>query len=118
MGKTPISTNIALEKGFAIGTNEAHHVFDGFIPDNQLLAIGQNDAFPELPENIDIVFDLSGSISKTSQSIVSAIKQADVVIIPINNELKAINAGLNTIREVLPFNNNIIVVATKLQRKK
>lgn len=39
------------------------------------------------------------------------------MIIPIYNEVKAIIAGLNTIEEVSKFNKNIIVVATKLQRR-
>ena len=77
-----------------------------------------NDSFPVIPKDIDIVFDLAGSISKTSSSISSAIKQSDVVIVPIYNEVKSIKAGLNTIAEVMSLNKNIIVVATKLQKKK
>ncbi len=118
VGKTPIATNIALEKGFAIGTNEPYHVYQSLIAKNQLLSIGLNDSFPELPDTIDIVFDLAGTISETSHSITTAIKQADVVLIPICNELKAITAWLHTIAEVLPLNSNIVVIATKLQRKK
>jgi hypothetical protein len=37
------------------------------------------------------------------------------VLVPIYNEVKAINAGLNTITEVLHFNPNVIVIATKLR---
>ncbi len=67
---------------------------------------------------MDIVFDLAGSISKTAYSITSAIKQSDVVLVPIYNEVKSIKAGLNTIAEVSNFNKNIFVVATKLQKRK
>jgi len=67
---------------------------------------------------VDIVFDLAGSISKTAYSITSAIKQSDVVLVPIYNEVKSIKAGLNTIAEVMNFNKNIIVIATKLQKRK
>jgi len=63
-----------------------------------------------------MVFDLGGSISKNSHSIVSAIKQSDVVIVPIHNERKSIYSGIMTIREILRFNQNIFVVATKLKK--
>ncbi len=117
-GKTPIATNIALDRGYAVWTNEPYHIFDGFIPDNQLLSLDLNDTFPTIPDDVDIVFDLAGSISKTAYSITSAIKQSDVVLVPIYNEVKSIKAGLNTIAEVMNFNKNIIVIATKLQKRK
>ncbi len=41
-----------------------------------------------------------------------------MVIVPIYNEVKAIKAGLNTIAEVQALNPNIIVIATKLQKRK
>jgi MinD-like ATPase involved in chromosome partitioning or flagellar assembly len=114
-GKTPIATNIALDKDFCIGTNELFHVYDGFIPDNQLIALDTEDEFPDVG-NIDIVFDLAGSISKSAHSITSALKMSDYVIVPIYNEFKCLVAGLNTISQILEYNNNIIVVATKLQK--
>lgn len=116
-GKTPIATNIALDKDFCIGTNELFHVYDGFIPDNQLIALDTEDEFPDVG-NIDIVFDLAGSISKSAHSITSALKMSDYVIVPIYNEFKCLVAGLNTISQILEYNNNIIVVATKLQKTK
>ena len=36
---------------------------------------------------------------------------------PIYNEVKAIKAGLNTIAEVLELNKNVVVIATKLQKR-
>lgn len=51
-------------------------------------------------------------------SIVSAVSQSDVVLVPIYNELKCIHAGVHTIRELLPYNKNIVVVATKLVKRK
>ena len=115
--KTPIATNIALDREYAIWTNEPYHVFDGFIPDNRLISLDLNDAFPEIPDNIDIVFDLAGSISNSSSSILTAISQSDVVIVPIYNEVKSIHAWINTISEVLQFNKNVFVIATKLRKK-
>ena len=100
-GKTPIATNIALDKDFCIGTNELFHVYDNFIPDNQLIALDTEDEFPDVGD-IDIVFDLAGSISKSAHSITSALKMSDYVIVPIYNEFKCLVAGLNTIGEFNP----------------
>jgi cellulose biosynthesis protein BcsQ len=119
-GKTPISANIALDKGFCIGTNEAFHIYDSLINDNQLIALDTEEPFPaELADmDIDIVFDLAGSISKLAVSITSALSMADVVLVPIYNEYKSLVAGLNTIHQIQEYNSNIIVVATKLQKGK
>lgn len=119
-GKTPISTNIALDKDYCIGTNEAFHVYDSFIPDNQLIALNTEEAFPaEIEEHdIDIVFDLAGSISKLALSISSALKMADVVIVPMYNEYKSLVASVNTVAQIRELNQNIVIVATKLQKQK
>lgn len=119
-GKTPISTNIALDKDFCVGTNEAFHVYDNLISDNKLIALQTEEAFPQelIGHDIDIVFDLAGSISKLAVSISSALKMSDFVIVPIYNEYKSLVAGLNTINQIQEFNQNIIVVATKLQKQK
>lgn len=119
-GKTPISTNIALDKNFCVGTNEAFHIYDSFIEDDQLIALDTEEPFPsELKDmDVDIVFDLAGSISKLAVSITSALAMSDVVIVPIYNEYKSLVAGLNTIHQIQQYNKNIIVVATKLQKGK
>jgi cellulose biosynthesis protein BcsQ len=119
-GKTPISTNIALDKGFAIGTNEIFHVYDSFLDDNQLLALQPEDTFPKelVTHDIDVVFDLAGSISKTALSISTALEMSDFVIVPIYNEYKSLVGGLNTIEQIKQYNQNIIVIATKLEKQK
>ncbi|MFT2099733.1 ParA family protein [Marinomonas sp. 2405UD66-6] len=119
-GKTPISTNIALDKNFCVGTNEAFHIYDSLIEDDQLIALDTEEPFPsELKDmDVDIVFDLAGSISKLAVSITSALTMSDVVIVPIYNEYKSLVAGLNTIHQIQQYNQNIIVVATKLQKGK
>ncbi len=64
------------------------------------------------------MFDLAGSLSASAKSISSAIEQSDWVIVPIYDEYKSILAGLNTLAEVLHLNQNVIVVATKLQKQR
>ncbi len=75
-----------------------------------------------MTNNID-TFDVTNNIDtfgmiNTSHSITSAIKQSDLVIIPIFNEIKSLSAGIGTIQEIIPFNKNIMVIATKLQKTK
>lgn len=115
-GKTPIATNIALDREYALGTNEPFHVFEGFIPDDRLMAISMEESFPDIPDDIDIVFDLAGSISAHAHSISSALRQADLVIVPTWNEVKSLHSAVGTIREVANFTENILVIATKLQK--
>jgi len=119
VGKTPISTNIALDRGFALATNERFHSFDSMeaIDEDLLLAVPMEGEFPDLG-SIDVVFDLAGSISKHSLSISTAIKQADLVIVPIENEFKSITSGINTLLEVKQLGKPILVVATKLEKGK
>lgn len=119
-GKTPISANIALDKDYCVGTNELFHVYEGMFPDNKIIALKPEEAFPvELKEHdIDVVFDLAGSISQYSMSISSALQISDVVLIPIYDEYKSLVAGLNTVNQVMEYNDNIIVVATKLEKHK
>ena len=119
-GKTPIATNIVLDREYAIGTNEAFHVFDSFIPDERLLALDLTERFPAIPDDIDIVFDLAGAISEHSHSITSAVAQSDLVIVPIFNEVKSLNSGIGTLREVSNlegFHGQLAVIATKLQKQ-
>jgi hypothetical protein len=117
-GKTPIATNIVLDREYALGTNEPYHILDTFIPEERLITVASDEAFPVIPNDIDIVFDLAGSISKNAHSITSALQQSDLVIIPIFNELKCLTAWLHTILEAANFNKNIVVVATKLIKQK
>lgn len=116
-GKTPIATNIALDREYAIGTNEQFHVFDSFIPDDRLLAVDLTESFPTIPDGIDIVFDLAGAISEQSRSITSAVAQSDLIVVPIFNEVKSLNSGIGTINEVMKFDRPVLVVATKLQKQ-
>jgi len=120
-GKTPIATNIALDHDYAIGTNEAFHVYDGFIPDERLISLDLTEPFPEIPDGFDVVFDLAGAISKASHSITSALLQSNLVIVPIFNEVKSLAGGVGTLRELKKlkeFNADILVVATKLKKGK
>lgn len=117
-GKTPIATNIVLDRGYALGTNEFYNVYEGFIPEERLLVLKGGEEFPTIPEDIDMVFDLAGSISDNTPSIRSALVQADLVIIPCCDEVKHLRGCIGTIEAIKGFTRNILVVATQLEKQK
>ena len=117
-GKTPISANIAFDRGYALGTNEPFNVLEDIFDDDKVLSVEADDSFPELPADIDIVFDLAGSISRHAHSITSAITQSDLVIVPVYNDFKSRKSAIGTILEIEPLNQSILIVATKLQAQK
>lgn len=117
-GKTPISANIAFDRGYALGTNEPFNVLEDVFDDDQVMSIAADDEFPKLPSEIDIVFDLAGSISRYAHSITSAIRQSDLVIVPVYNDFKSRKSAIGTILEIEPLTRKILIVATKLQAQK
>ncbi len=121
VGKTPIATNIVLDRDYAIATNERRHLFHDFecIPDTHVLAVDLTRPFPTLPADKDVVFDLAGAISEDAESITTAIEQSDVIIVPMNDEVKSLSHGIWTLEEVEAIKRTdavILVVATKLDR--
>lgn len=117
-GKSPISTNIALEREYALGTNDANNVYEMFLPDVRFMEVEMEEEFPVIPDDIDIVFDLAGSMSASAHSITSAISQADLVIIPVFDQVGSIQGLKNTLREVSRFNSSLLVVPTKLEKER
>lgn len=119
VGKTPIAYNIAKDHGYAMGTNETFHVLDQVMEEESLIAIPPNDEFPDFGEEVDIVFDLGGAVGADSApSIVSAVRQSDLVLVPVDNEYKSINGAFHSITEILPHNDRIALVVTKLEKRK
>lgn len=116
-GKTPIAISFAVDKEYAIATNESFDAFSQFLNPESLLFVSSDETFPEIPNGIDVVFDLAGTMSKHDYSTTSAIKQSDVVIVPIWNNRLSIQGGLKAIRSVHDFDTPVIVVATKLSTK-
>lgn len=115
-GKTPISTNIALDNNYCVGTNESIDCYSHLLGKEQFIKVKQNEEFPVFSQETDIVFDLSGSIGDKALSITSAIKQSNVVIVPIYNHVRSLQGGISTILEIAHFTKKIIVVATKLKK--
>jgi hypothetical protein len=95
-GKTPIATNIALDREYALATNEPYNLLNTILPEERLFSLQPEEEFPTFPDGIDVVFDLAGLMSREARaSIVSAVSQSDVVLVPIYNELKCIHSGIS-----------------------
>ena len=119
VGKTPISYNIAKDCGYGIATNETYNVLDRVFPEDNLLVVPPNEEFPELPDEMNVVFDLGGAIGTDSApSILSAVKMSDIVLVPVENEYKAINGAFHSIEEILPHNPNVAIIVTKLEKRR
>lgn len=119
VGKTPIAYNMALDHGHSIGTNEGYYCYESLdsIPEETMIAVPMEERFPEFPEDVKIIYDLAGSISQGSHSISSAIEHCDLAIVPIRNEWKSLENGVNSIHQIRQFNKPILVVATQLKKE-
>ena len=119
VGKTPIAVNMALDYGYALATNELFNMLDQTLDPDQLLTVGPEQAFPDFGPEVDVVFDLAGMIGHTAApSITSAIRQSDVVLVPVTEEIKALNGAAHTIVQLRPLTDRIVVVATKLEKRR
>lgn len=115
-GKTPIAVNLALTLGYAIGANENNRLGKIF-PQESIIEIEPEEEFPAFPNHINIVFDLGGVLSRTNYSVLTAIKQSDLVLIPIFWDTNSIEKGLETYHEVASINPNIFFLATRLKTR-
>jgi len=108
--------NLALTLGYAIGANEDNDLTEIF-PEERVLEIEPEESFPNFPEEIDIVFDLGGVLSKSNYSVLSAIKQSDLIFIPLFWDTNSVKKGLQTYDEIHKLNPNIVFIASKLKTR-
>ena len=115
-GKTPIAMNIARELNYAIGANE-NNKLGRFFNSAESQKYKKKDKFPKFYNEINIVFDLGWGLDQGNMSILSAIEQSDLILIPVFNDLYPIEKAEETYSEIVSSNKNIIFVATKLKYK-
>ena len=116
-GKTPLSICYAIDKEFSLVTNESYDIFSGYLDESRLLFVEAGEEFPDFPNDYDLVFDLAGTMTANDYSTLSALKQADVVVVPIWNNKAALVAGLKAISAAHELGKPVVVAATKLQSK-
>ncbi|MBD3821456.1 MAG: ParA family protein [Thiotrichales bacterium] len=120
VGKTSLAAAIAkVWTGYGVATNETfslwHEIIDA---EERFMQISPLESFPDFAtEQIDVMFDLSGDVTEQSHSIVSAVSQSNVVVVPTIPDRQAIYATAQYILTIAPINPNIIVVANQLQKQ-
>jgi len=105
-GKTAIAFAIAKDFNYFLLSND-----DSVI----------ESAYPEMakimpnPKVIDdTVYDFGGFVN---DGVIDIIKHSDIVIVPCINDLNSKMKAIKTINELSKYNNNFLVVATRLEAK-
>jgi cellulose biosynthesis protein BcsQ len=110
VGKTSIALNIALSLDMGIITNDIYSPIEKILPEKQFVKLEKDDSIPEIPEGMNIIFDLGGYVD---QRAIEAIRQSDKVLIPVSNDLINLQVTINAIDEIREFNDNLIVIANR-----
>ena len=112
-GKSSIALNLALTLDANVISNDIMTQIEDVLPEDNFLNIGKNDDFPDIEENIDVIYDLGGWIDERT---VKVIKNADLIIIPMINGIMNNKTSLNSIEQVKKFNKNILIIANKTKK--
>ena len=121
VGKTPLSLEIALRMvyNYATNQNRPRKDIEDIIPDGEFLQVGPNEAFPRLDDDFLVVFDLACELVGYERSIVSALEQVDLIIVPVVNEADAIMGTAYAITEIKTLDTitaDFVVVANMLKK--
>lgn len=121
VGKTPLSLEIALRLGYNYATNQnrPRKDIEAIIPEGEFLQVAPNEAFPKLDDDFPVVFDLAGELVGYEKSIVSALEQVDLIIVPVVNEPDAIMGTAYAIAEIRTLDTitaKFVVVANMLRK--
>ena len=112
-GKTVISLSIALLRGSYVITNDTYSPIEKVLPEGHALQMDPQDDLPDVPDDIELIYDFGGY---PDSRVIKAIKQADVVLIPIIYESPLeMQVTINAIEEVERFTEKIVIVANKCQ---
>lgn len=112
-GKTDIALNLALTLDYNLVTNEPLSPVEMVLPEDNIIKLDQEEDFPELPPEIDVIFDFGGYLDKRA---IHALQQADYVLVPVVNEFKDVHTTINFIQEIEEFNNKIIIIANRTRK--
>ncbi len=112
-GKSSIALNIALSLNFDVISNDKITKLEKILPEDNFMKIEKDQDFPDIIENLNIVYDLGGWIDKRA---VKPIKEADLVIIPMINTEMNNEVSINSINQVKQFNDNIMLIVNKSRK--
>ena len=112
-GKTDIALNLALTLNLNFVTNEPLSPVELVLEEGSFLKLDQHEEFPDLPADMEAVFDFGGYLDKRA---IEALKLADYVIVPVVNEFKDVHTTINFIQEIEEFNSKILIVANRTRK--
>lgn len=121
VGKTPLALEIALRFGYNYATNQnrPRKDIEAIIPEGEFLQVGPSEAFPVLDADFPVVFDLAGELVGYERSIISALEQVELIIVPVVNEPDALMGTAYAITEIKTLKTitaPFVVVANMLKK--
>jgi len=106
VGKTPISFSLAKDLGYYLQSND-NSVIESIYPD-----MAKISPTPEIIENC--VYDFGGLVTA---GVLPIIKESSVILIPTSNDYNSILRTVETIEEIQPYNNNLMIIVTKTEKE-
>ena len=103
-GKTALSFALAKELDYYLISN-----------DDSVIELAYPDMAKIMPEPKvleDTVYDFGGFVDS---GVIDIIKHSDIVIVPCINDLNSKMKAIKTINEICKYNDNFLVVATRLE---
>jgi len=115
IGKSTIAENLALSQGCGIVANDVYSFVGSILSEDDVLILDRDEEIPEgvaSPE-LSVVFDFGGYADPRIQF---ALEISDHVIVPtVIASMKERMALVQTIQEILPLNENILIVANMVK---
>ena len=114
-GKTAISLNLALSLDYGIITNDIYTPLENILKKEQFLKLNPNQAFPDLPKEYNIIFDFGGY---ADNRVIKALELSRYVLVPILGHSNIdLQVAINSIEEIKKYNQNIVLVLNKANKK-
>jgi len=111
-GKTSIAGNIALTLNAGIVTNDVYSPLERILPENKFIKVYPDTEFPDIPEEIPIIYDLGGYIDPRTIPI---FEKSQLILIPVIHEYLNVQVTLSAIEEIKEYNENLLIIINKSQ---
>jgi cellulose biosynthesis protein BcsQ len=112
-GKSSIALNLALSLNFDVISNDKITKLEKILPEDNFMKIDKDQEFPDIIENLNIVYDLGGWIDERA---IKPIKESDLIIIPMINTEMNNEVSVNSINQVKQYNKNIALIVNKSKK--
>ena len=119
VGKSSLASAICMElhdddEKVLFITNDAISPLEKILGEDKVLKIGQNDSFPELNTEDDVIIDLGGFVDDRAITILKNSKQ---IVLPTLGSFLSLSGLISTLQEVEPFNKEITIVLNRIEKK-